>query len=198
MTRRVPSTFRSCWTEAQPSRPAPPRRRAPGSRCSTRTRGSAPARRAPPAAGTWSAPARIEVVDVQLVQVDAVRAEPPQRRLARPPDLLGRARRGRRAPVPSSNVLPNLVAMTASSRSAPSARARTFSLCPVPYTLAVSKNVTPSSSARRIARSTRRRRPRPSRTARPGPNGPPIAQQPMPSALTVMSERPSVRCMPRV
>jgi hypothetical protein len=54
--------------------------------------------------------------------------------------------------VASSNVLPHLVAMTTWSRIPPSALPNTLSLCPAPYTSAVSKNVTPSSTARRIAR----------------------------------------------
>src|SRR4051812_46037742 len=43
--------------------------------------------------------------------------------------------------------IPNLVAMTTSERRSPSAAARYSSLCPWPYTSAVSKNVMPASSA---------------------------------------------------
>ncbi len=100
--------------------------------------------------------------------------------------------------VPSSNVLPNFVAMTTASRSPASARPTTVSLWPVPYTSAVSKKVTPSSSPRRMAATDTSSSTSPQPDDAPSrPNGPPMAQHPKPRALTVMSERASVRCMPR-
>ena len=75
----------------------------------------------------------------------------------------------------------------------PSARPSTSSLWPAPYTSAVSKNVTPRSRARCTARidSSSSTSPQPSGRPSSSENGPPIAQQPKPSALT--SASPSVR-----
>ena len=74
------------------------------------------------------------------------------------------------------------------------ARPSTRSLCPAPYVAAVSKKVTPAASAARRARtdSSSSTSPQP---AWPVPivQGPPIAQQPTPSALTSMPLRPSAR-----
>src|SRR3954471_1100988 len=89
-------------------------------------------------------------------------------------------------PLPSSNVLPNFVAIATRSRSASSALPRISSLWPVPYTSAVSKNVTPSSRPRRIAAIDSSSSTSPQPAGDPGvPNGPPIAQQPNPSVISL-------------
>jgi hypothetical protein len=136
----------------------------------------------------------LEVGQVQQPQVHVAGAEPAQRRLQRP------ARVGR-AVVGAGPLTGGLVDGVAPLRRpdqlvgwSPSARASTRSACPAPYESAVSKNVTPSSVARRSARtdSSSSTDPQPICCV-PAVIGPPRAQVPTPSALTSMPLRPRVR-----
>src|SRR6266851_234390 len=84
----------------------------------------------------------------------------------------------------ASQVMPNLVAITACRRSSPSADASTSSEWPNPYTSAVSNRLMPRSRARRIAAADSR--------SSTGPQPwPPIAQPPKPTRETSRSVKAS-------
>src|SRR5262249_19181335 len=69
--------------------------------------------------------------------------------------------------------------------------------CPAPYTSAVSKKVTPSSSPRRSAATDSSSSTSPQPSAMPSAvAGPPIAQHPNPTSLTSMPLRPSTLPIP--
>ena len=87
---------------------------------------------------------------VQLVEVDAVGLQAPQRGVDRRADVLGRPSRRIRIGSVDSTTSPAFVASTASSRRSASARPTSSSFVNGPYMSAVSRNVTPSSSARWI------------------------------------------------
>ena len=83
---------------------------------------------------------------VRVVEVDGLDSEAPQRRLARRP--MSSSRPSTCRPPSLSRRKPILVAIVTSSRRPTNARPSSCSLWPSPSTLAVSKNVMPSSTAR--------------------------------------------------
>jgi len=93
-----------------------------------------------------------------------------------------------------SMTLPHLVAYTTWSRVCSKVSPNSSSACPVPYASEVSNRVTPSSTARRSARtdSASSVGPQPSAWS-PAQNGPPSAQVPKPMAATSTPELPMAR-----
>jgi hypothetical protein len=87
---------------------------------------------------------------VLVEQVDPVGLQPLERRIGDPADVLGTAGQPDDLPF-SSYANPNLVAITTWSRSGASASPTSSSLTNGPYTSAVSKKVTPRSTAARIS-----------------------------------------------